>query len=195
MDEETYRKFDPWRTAPIVEESRKKITSTHYFDVDRVALKSPRIGSFERTIIRENNGDTVGVLAVDDNGLIPFVEQYRVPSHRWTLEIPAGHALNAHESLQDVAARKLQEEAGFTALHLAQFTRFINTPSFSTQHTALFYATGLKPADRSSIGPESPRSQVRFYSLDEAMQMVTNGTIVDAKTIIAVLRLAQGLHQ
>ena len=47
--------------------------------------------------------------------------------------------------------------------------------------------------DRSAIGPETPRPAVRLYTQQEAMEMVTNGTIVDAKTIIAILRLHEGL--
>ena len=164
MDSDTYRPFDPWRPTPVKEESRKQIVETHYFNVDRVAFSSAQVGQFERFILHENNGDTVGVLAVTADGKIPFVEQYRIPTHRWTLEIPAG-----------------------------QFTRFINTPSFSSQYTALYLATGLKEVDRSAIGPETPRSAVRLYTQQEAMEMVTNGTIVDAKTIIAILRLHEGL--
>ncbi len=80
-----------------------------------------------------------------------------------------------------------------TRLETTQFTRFINTPSFSSQYAALYLATGLKEVDRSAIGPETPRPAVRLYTQQEAMEMVTNGTIVDAKTIIAILRLHEGL--
>ena len=193
MDSDTYRPFDPWRPTPVKEESRKQIVETHYFNVDRVALSSAQVGQFERFIMHENNGDTVGVLAVTADGKIPFVEQYRIPTHRWTLEIPAGHANAPSEQYLDVASRKLREEAGYEASKLTQFTRFINTPSFSSQYTALYLATGLTEVDRSTIGPETPRSAVRLYTQQEAMEMVTNGTIVDAKTIIAILRLHEGL--
>ena len=185
----THRRFDPWRTSPVREESRSQIVESHYFNVDRVALSSPQVGQFERYIVTENDGDTVGVLAMTDEGMIPFIEQYRIPTHRWTLEIPAGHAAGPDDKPLDVARRKLREEAGFEASRFAQFTRFINTPSFSTQHTALFHATGLTPAARSGFGPETPRSDVRMLSLDDAYRMAVNGTIVDAKSIIAVLRL------
>ena len=193
MDSDTYRPFDPWRPTPVKEESRKQIVETHYFNVDRVAFSSAQVGQFERFILHENNGDTVGVLAVTADGKIPFVEQYRIPTHRWTLEIPAGHANAPSEQYLDVASRKLREEVGYEASKLTQFTRFINTPSFSTQYTALYLATGLKEVDRSAIGPETPRPAVRLYTQQEAMEMVTNGTIVDAKTIIAILRLHEGL--
>lgn len=186
---ETYRRFDPWRASPVREESRHQIVESHYFNVDRVAFSSPQVGQFERYILHENNGDTVAVLAQTDDGRIPFIEQYRIPTHRWTLEIPAGHAISPSEKPLDVAMRKLREEAGFEARHFAQFSRFVNTPSFSSQHTALFYATGLSETARGEFGPETPRSDVRMLTVDEAYEMVVNGTIIDAKSIIAVLRL------
>ena len=74
---------------------------THYFNVDHVSYESNQIGSFERYFVQENNGDTVAVLAVTDDGMIPLVEQYRIANHRWTLEIPAGHANNPSERPTD----------------------------------------------------------------------------------------------
>lgn len=193
-ERKTYRRFDPWRPSPVQEVSRKQIVDSHYFTVDHVAFDSSEVGHFERYLVQENNGDTVAVLALTDDGRIPFVEQYRIPTHRWMLEIPAGHAMTPTERPLDVAMRKLREEAGFEARHMTQFARFINTPSFSNQHTALFYATGLSAVNRSQIGPESPRSGVRFYTPQEAYDMVVNGTIVDAKSVIAVLRVHAGLR-
>ena len=143
MSNETYRQFDPWRPSPVKEISRRQIVETHYFNVDHVSYESNQIGSFERYFVQENNGDTVAVLAVTDDGMIPLVEQYRIANHRWTLEIPAGHANDPSERPTDVAKRKLAEKAGFDATKITQFTRFMNTPSYSAQHTAIFFATGL----------------------------------------------------
>lgn len=132
MSNETYRQFDPWRPSPVKEISRRQIVETHYFNVDHVSYESNQIGSFERYFVQENNGDTVAVLAVTDDGMIPLVEQYRIANHRWTLEIPAGHANNPSERPTDVAKRKLAEEAGFDATKLTQFTRFM-------KHAELFH--------------------------------------------------------
>lgn len=79
MSNETYRRFDPWRTAPVKEEVRKQIVASHYFNVDHVAFNSSEVGHFERYLVQENGGDTVGVLAVTEDGQIPLVEQYRIP--------------------------------------------------------------------------------------------------------------------
>ena len=192
MSNETYRPFDPWRPSPVKEISRKQIVETHYFNIDHVTFESSQFGTFERYFVHENNGETVGIIAVTDDGKIPLVEQYRIANHRWTLEIPAGHANTPSERPMDVAVRKLAEEAGYEAKRLVQFTRFMNTPSYSTQHTSLFIAKGLTPTSREQIGPETPRSNVRLVTIDEAYEMVINGTILDSKSVIAILRLHSG---
>ncbi|KAB5604506.1 NUDIX domain-containing protein [Bifidobacterium jacchi] len=189
MSNETYRRFDPWRVSPVKEDSRHQVVASHYFNVDEVTLSTPQAGTFQRYVLQGSNGDAVGVIAITDDDRIPLVEQYRIPTHRWTLEIPGGHATSPDEKTPDVAARKLREEAGYTATRLTPFCRFLDAPSFAAHHTSLFYATGLKPTDRGSLGPETPRPDVRLFTLDEAYEMVVNGTIVDAKTIIALLRL------
>lgn len=188
-DTTTYRRFDPWRVAPVKEESRSQIVKTHYFNVDQVTLSSSKAGQFDRFVLQGNNGDGVGVLALTDDGRIPLVEQYRIPTHRWTLEIPGGHAKDPDESALDVAKRKLHEEAGYEATSFVQFARFLNMSSFAEYHTSLFFATHLTPVARGDFGPETPRPDVRLYTIDEAYEMAVNGTIVDAKTLIAILRL------
>ncbi|KAA8825203.1 NUDIX domain-containing protein [Bifidobacterium myosotis] len=192
MSSETYRQFDPWRPSPVKEISRQQTAKTYYFNIDHVFYETSGGDKFDRYSIQDNSGDTVAVLAVTDDGLIPLVEQYRVANHRWTLEIPGGHSRDASERPADVAKRKLAEEGGYEAAKITQFTRFLNTPSYSTQHTAIFFASGLTPVARTTIGPETPRSEVRLVTVDDAYQMIVNGTIVDAKTIIAILRLKSG---
>lgn len=187
--ETTYRRFDPWRSTPICEESRETVIEGHYFNVDRASFDSATAGHFERFILHKNNGDSVGVIGLTKDGMVPLIEQYRIPVHRWTLEIPAGHAIEKDERPVDVAHRKLAEEVGYKAATMTQFCRFINTPSYSTQHTALYFAYDLTPiADRDQYASEA-RAQVRFYTPEECYHMVINGTILDAKSIIAIQRL------
>lgn len=151
MAEKTYREFDPWRVSPIREEKREEVLSTHYFDIDRVSLSSTEIGHFERYILRENDGDTICVLPITDNEEVILIEQYRVPNHSWTLELPAGHATEQGQHPEDIAALKLEEEAGYRAQDYAQVVRFVNTPSFSTQHTIIYRATGLAEVRRGTL--------------------------------------------
>ena len=167
MSKQTYRRFDPWRSTPIQEEARETIVGGHYFNIDRVSLTSPTVGHFERLILHKNNGDSVGVIGLTKDGRVPLIEQYRIPVHRWTLEIPAGHAVDKGERPIDVAHRKLAEEVGYKAGVMTQFCRFINTPSYSTQHTALYFAYDLEPIDEREQYANEARAQVRFLTPQE----------------------------
>lgn len=193
MTKETYRRFDPWRPTPIKEETRESVVNSHYFNIDHVAFNSNEVGHFERFLLHKNNGDSVGVIGLTPEGKIPLVEQYRIPVHRWTLEIPAGHATRKSESPLEVAQRKLREEVGYEAERFTQFCRFINTPSFSNQYTSLFFAYGLKEVGDGGM-TDATRSYVRFYTPKEAYDMVLNGTILDAKSVIAIQRLYHSPH-
>lgn len=188
MSKETYRRFDPWRTTPVKEESRQAVISGHYFDIDQVSFNSYDVGHFDRYILHKNNGDSVGVIALTDDGLIPLIEQYRVAVHRWTLEIPAGHAILPDERPLEVAQRKLKEEVGYEAKEYKQFCRFVNTPSYSDQYTELFFASGLTQI-QDTPNEDNLRTHVRYYTPQEAYNLVLNGTIIDAKSIIAITRM------
>ncbi|RBQ00087.1 NUDIX domain-containing protein [Bifidobacterium xylocopae] len=193
MSTQSYRRFDPWRPSPVQEVDRHETMDSHYFGVDEVSYVSVDAERFKRSIVHEKNGDTIAVLAMTEDDRIPLVEQYRLPTHRWTLELPAGHPVSDKERPVDVAARKLRVEAGYEAKSFRQFARFINTPSFSSHYTSLFYAQSLTPVKRGSLGPETPHQDVRLFSVDEAYRMVIAGTILDAKTVIAILRMRIGL--
>lgn len=188
MSSTTLRPFDPWRVPPVREEGREELLGGYYFDVDCVHMSSTETGAFSRKVLRAQRGDTVAVLAVDANGRVPLVEQYRVPTHRWTLELPAGHPKDDDETTAATAARKLREEAGLEADDLRQAMRFINTPSYSDHQTSIYFASDLRPVARGHEGPETERSSVRWYAMREAHEMVLAGTVVDAKSIIAIMR-------
>lgn len=186
--DETFRPFDPWRVPPVHEDSREQILDSYYFQVDKVRLHAAKAGSFDRTIIHTKRGETVGIFAIGGDGKIPFIEQYRIPTHRWTLEIPAGHETTPNSDPMQTAHERLRAEAGLTAHNMRQIIRFINTPSYSTHYTSIFLATGLRDVSRELKGVDMRRSSIRWLTLDEAYNMVLSGSILDAKTVIAVLR-------
>lgn len=81
MSSTTHRRFDPWRTAPVQEMSRREILQTHCFNIDQVAFDSLAGEPFERDFIHVKHGDTVGVLAVTDDGRIPPMAGFRWSSN------------------------------------------------------------------------------------------------------------------
>lgn len=59
--------------------------------------------------------NTVTVLGITPDGLVPVVKQWRVPLQAHCWEFPAGLLDNDGETLEETAARELEEETGYTA--------------------------------------------------------------------------------
>ena len=83
--------------------------------------------------------------------------------------------------------RELAEETGFTAAHLEKLTEFVVAPGYTTERITLFKATGLTPS--SAVGDADEFVETVEVSLEEALAMVRDGRIFDAKTIIGLLWL------
>src|SRR5437764_10092164 len=66
------------------------------------------------------------ILAVTDEQKLLLVEQYRIPVHARTIELPAGivgdEPGSSDEGLADAAKRELLEETGYTAERIESLT-------------------------------------------------------------------------
>lgn len=136
----------------------------------------------QRDVVHHNGG--VGILAVKDNKIL-FVKQYRYAITQSTLEIPAGK-LEAGEIPYDSALRELEEESGFTCETLHPLCAMYSTPGFCTEKLYLYWTDQLIAVENPLPMDEDEDIEILWYSIDEAIQMIENGEIVDAKTIVAV---------
>ncbi len=142
--------------------------------------------------------DTVGhpgaiaVLALDDDGRLLMVRQWRIPAGRAMLEIPAG-TLDVHDGVvedPDLAApRELEEETGHRAATWRKLAQFWTAPGFATELMHLYLATGIAGADEDTrLQPdEDERLELVHLTIPEAVAMVDSGRISDAKTILGIL--------
>lgn len=145
-----------------------------------------------RVVVRPRGA--VAVAAVDDDGRILLVEQYRHPMGRRMLEIPAGLLDVPGESAEQAAARELAEEADLVAAHWRPLLSLAPTVGYSTEQIDLFVATGLRPVpEPDRIVREAEEADLRLWwvDLDDAADAVFDGRIIDAKTIAAVLALGR----
>ena len=136
----------------------------------------------------------IAVLAVDDDGRLLLVRQWRIPAERGMLEIPAG-TLDVHDGVTedpDLAARReLEEETGQRAATWRKLSTFWTAPGFATELMHLYLATGLAArtgTDRLTPD-EDERLELSHVAIDDAVAMVESGEISDAKTILGVLWL------
>lgn len=126
------------------------------------------------------------VLAVDNEGYVYLVKQYRYAYREAILEIPAGK-LEAGEDPMVTAERELSEETGLSG-KIEPFGLLYPTPGYTNEPLYVYLATELK-AGNNHLDDDEFLSVVRI-KFDEALGMVLSGEIRDAKTAYAILRYA-----
>ena len=158
------------------------------FTVHRARFRGPDGVEFERDIVRHPGA--VGVLPLHEDGTVTLVRQYRaaLDTHLW--ELPAGIRDVDGEDDAATAARELREEAGLEAEAITHVVTFHNSPGFCDESVAVFLATGLTAVDRAPEGVEEEMMDIERFPLAEALEMVADGRITDAKTIIGLQAIA-----
>jgi ADP-ribose pyrophosphatase len=135
-----------------------------------------------REIVEHNGGVAIAALTAD--GKMPMVRQFRKSANAAMLETPAGKTEQGETDLRAVAARELKEETGYTAGRLEHLMAFYTSIGYSTEKLHLYLATELTPGETDF--DENEAIENCAYTPDELLEMIANGEIADAKTIIAV---------
>lgn len=154
------------------------------------ALRSDRVrmpgGDVVTREIVEHFG-AVAVVAMDDDGNIPMVYQYRHAFGRRLWELPAGLLDVNGEAAHLTAARELMEEAGLTAESWTVLVDLDSTPGFSDESVRVYLATGLTQVDRPEAHDEEADMTLKWYPLAEAARKVLSGEIVNAIAVAGIL--------
>lgn len=130
------------------------------------------------------------MLPVYPDGTIGLVKQYRHPARKYLLELPAG-TLEPPEAPEAGAHRELEEELGVRCGRLEKLTEFFISPGFLEEKMFLFLAQDL-----TEIGQrleEDELIDIVRVTLSQALVMIEDGEIEDAKTIIGILLAAPKL--
>lgn len=147
---------------------------------DTIELQDGRTATFDFL----DHGGAAAMVAVDQDGKILMVRQYRNAVDQYSLEIPAG-GLNEGEEFISCAMRECEEETGYQAGETHHLIDVFTTVAFSNEKIAIFYTTHLSPAKQNL--DEDEYVTVERYSLDELIQMIFKGEIKDCKTIAGLL--------
>lgn len=143
----------------------------------------------DKTYTREivhHPGSAVIIPAFED-GTVALVRQYRHPAVRYLLEAPAG-TLKRGERPEEGAARELEEELGFVAAQLEKLTEFYVSPGFCEEKMWVYLATGMTETEQ-QLEDDEILHVVRI-PFSQALEMITDGEIEDAKTIIGLMLAA-----
>jgi len=140
---------------------------------------------YQRDVVRHPGSAVIVPVFADET--VALVKQYRHPAVRYLLEVPAG-TLQDHERPEVGAARELEEELGVVAGKLDKLSEFFVSPGFCEEKMWIYLATEL--TETSQQLDDDELIEVVRVSLAEALEMITDGEIEDAKTIIGLMLAA-----
>lgn len=136
-----------------------------------------------REVVHHHGG--VCILAMKENQII-LVKQFRYPNKIETLEIPAGK-LEQNEDPKACAFRELEEETNHRAKDMKRIMKVLPSPGYTSEWLYLYEAIDFQEVDDSLECDEDEFIDIIYMDIEEAYQKVLDGTIVDAKTVIAIM--------
>lgn len=153
-----------------------------FLAVDDVAVRLPNGKTAHRDVVRHPGA--VAVIALTDDGKIVLVHQYRTALEQVTLEIPAGK-LDPGEDPARAAARELLEETGYMAARMAYLGPIAVAAGYSDEIIHLYMAMGL--SFEGARPDEDEFVHVDLVDLDEMVDRVLDGKVIDSKTVVGVM--------
>ncbi len=129
----------------------------------------------------EHNGGACALYVKGDKVLL--VRQYRYPYGESLYEIPAGK-LDIGEEPIKAAARELEEEGGIKAKALKLLYVMYPSPGYTNEKIYIYQATDVE--ETQAHLDEEEYLDVEYIPLEKVKEMLKNGEITDAKTIIAL---------
>ena len=171
-------------------QNRRPVLKMGVVDVGVEHAALPNGVSIELAIVRHPGASAV--VALDDDGGIVMLTQYRHAVGGWLREVPAG-CRNDEESPLECAQRELREEAGLSAQRWDHLGSIVTIPSFCDERIELFLARDLSSSTAQLDFDEVIR--VEQVKLERALAMVAAGEIIDAKTIAALHHVSAFLER
>ncbi len=156
---------------------------TRRFDVQRIHWISEDKQIHPRDVVRHPG--SVAILPMVDDGHVCLIRNFRAAVDKTLFELPAGTRDQPGEEPIATAHRELIEETGYRAEKMEPLHAFFLSPGVLDERMFLFVATQLtagKPA-------REPGEQIEnsLVPWNEALRMVVDGDIEDAKTILGLL--------
>ena len=139
----------------------------------------------------------VAIVALDAEGRVALVRQWRLAADSALLEIPAGGLDPTEDGGKEdpelAARRELEEETGTRAGSWRKLGAFYSAPGFTDELMHLYVATDLTPASADGrLGPdEDERLILEWRPWRDAVAAAEDGEIRDAKSVVGLFWLAR----
>jgi ADP-ribose pyrophosphatase len=182
----------------------KKYILDDFFKVEEAHLQFEKFdGKMSPTVRRfsfeRGNSVAVLILNLNTNKLI-LISQFRYPTYKngngWIVEAIAG-MIDSGETPEEAARREVQEETGMHISNLEHISTFYPSPGGSSEQIFLYYSEvsgeSIKLNTSSGVVNEGEDIISLEFSLEDALQKIRSGEIMDAKTIVGIYWLENQL--
>lgn len=153
-------------------------------------VRSDRVAYGEGEIVREyvDHTGAVAVLALDDDGRVLLIQQYRHPIRHRDWELPAGLLDIEGEDPMVAAQRELAEEADLVARDWQLLVSTWTTPGGNSELIRIYLATGIEPAPAAyAREDEEADIKVEWVPLSDAVDAVLEGRLRNGILSLGVL--------
>ncbi len=185
--------------AKVQVHSRKKLLDG-FFRVEEVICEFEQFDGQMSSPVRRlilDLGAAVAALVCDtDTDELIFVRQFRLPAvatgNSWTVEVVAG-LVDGDATHEAAIAREMVEEIGFAPRRLQLINTFYSSPGVNTERVSLYYAEvdqGTRKGPGGGLASEGEDIQSLRVTSAQARGWLTDGTVVDAKTLLAIQYLS-----
>lgn len=162
--------------------AREELLKGHFLHVVRESVRLPDGGAATREYILHPGA--VAVVPILDDGRIVLERQYRHPTRKVMVEIPAGK-LDAGEGALVCGQRELLEETGYVAREWAYAFTMYPTVAYSDEAIQVWFARGLE--HRGARLDQGEFLEVFTATPAQFLRWCQDGTIVDSKTLASAV--------
>jgi ADP-ribose pyrophosphatase len=175
-------RIDAPQRTPEIEGSRRIIFRGLKIDLALQAVELADGSRADREVVVHRGA--VALVPMVDNERVCLIKNERYAVGKTLLEVPAG-TIDVGETPAQTAARELTEETGYRAGVIRPIREWYVSPGVLTERMHLFLCEDLHP------GPTGHQPDERLETIivrwHEALAMIDDGQIEDAKTILALM--------
>jgi ADP-ribose pyrophosphatase len=159
------------------------LESTLRFEGWRIRVRTDPDGrEVTRDVVAHPGAVTIVARPTPDEVIL--IRQYRHATGEELLELPAGTREEGEEPV-NTAWRELEEETGYLAGSMRQLSSFYTAPGFTDELMFVFEA-GELTFKAQQLEDDEFIEVIRVHR-DEALEMIRDGRIRDAKTMVGLL--------
>ncbi|MEH0154614.1 NUDIX hydrolase [Limibacter armeniacum] len=179
-----------------VEILEQKRVLNKFLKVDEKVLKFEKFdGTMSEPVNRlsvERGDACAGIIYNREKDQYVLVNQFRHATYEkgpgWLLEMVAG-SIEEGETPESCMIKEIQEESGYKVDHIEHLYTCYASPGSLTERIFIFYAEVMdenKISEGGGVLHEHEDIKVVYYDWDTLWDMLVNGEIEDAKTIIGI---------